>query len=268
MTAEAPTAAAPPDPAESPAAMAHPPGPRQRSGPADHGPRAPTRKDGDTVRDDPVVADLVTRARNGDEQAWDALVERYSPLIWLICRRHRLVDADAEDAGQSAWLHLVDQLGKVRDPAALPGWLATTTRRECLRVLHAARRPLTAGSVLDADLIPDEQTGTADQEVLVAERHAVLREALTHMPPDCQQLIALLIQDPPVPYAEISARLDIPVGSIGPSRHRCLDKLRRYPAVAALINADASTQDETYDQTVRPAARTRCTPCWPSSASR
>jgi len=195
-----------------------------------------------------VVADLVTRAGNDDKQAWDELVERYSPLIWRICRRYRLGDADAEDAGQSVWLRLVDQLDKVRDPAALPGWLATTTRRECLRVLRAAQGPLTAGYVLDAALLPDEQAGTAEQEVLVAERHTALREALTNLPPDCQQLIALLIQDPPVPYAEISAKLGIPVGSIGPSRSRCLDRLRRHPAIAALINAGTSTQDEMHDQ--------------------
>ena len=85
-------------------------------------------------------------------------------------------------------------------------------------------------------------------ELLVAERHAALREALTHLPPGCQQLIALLIQDPPVPYAQISVKLGIPVGSIGPSRGRCLDRLRRYPAIAALINAGTSTQDEMHDQ--------------------
>jgi hypothetical protein len=173
MTAEAPTAAAPPDPAKSPAAVAHPPGQNRRSGLADRGPRAPTRKDGDPARGDPMVADLVTRARN-DKQAWDALVERYSPLIWSLCRRHRLGDADAEDVRQSAWLHLVNQLAKVRDPAVLPGWLVTTTRRECLRVLHSAGR-LTAGSVLDAGLLPDEQARTAEQEVLVPERRAALR---------------------------------------------------------------------------------------------
>ena len=194
------------------------------------------------MRDDPVVTDLVTRARNGDKQAWDALVERYAPLIWSICRRHRLGDADAEDVGQSVWLQLVDQLDQVRDPAALPGWLATTTRRECLRVLRAARGPLAAGYALDAENIPDEQAGTAEQELLAAERHAALREAFTDLPPSGQQLIALLIEDPPVPYAEISARLGIPVGSIGPTRRRCLDKLRRHPAIAALINADTGTR--------------------------
>lgn len=185
----------------------------------------------------PVVVDLVTRARNGDRQAWDALVERYAPLIWSICRRYRLGDADANDVGQSVWLQLVHQLDRVRDPAALPGWLATTTRRECGRVLRAARGPLAAWYVLDTENIPDERAGTADQELLVAERYAALREALAHLSPDGRRLIAVLIEDPPVPYAEISARLGIPVGSIGPNRARCLEKLRRYPAVAALISA-------------------------------
>jgi len=192
------------------------------------------------MRDDPVVTDLVTRARNGDQQAWDALVERYAPLVWSICRRHRLGPADADDIGQSVWLRLVDQLGTLRDPAALAGWLATTTRRECLRVLRAAQGPLAARYQLDAEQIPDDQAGTADRELLAAERHAALREALADLPPRGQRLIDLLIQDPPVSYAEISARLGIPVGSIGPTRNRCLDTLRHHPAIAALINADSS----------------------------
>jgi RNA polymerase sigma factor (sigma-70 family) len=251
MTAEVATAAAPPDPAGPPAAMAHPPRQNRRDGPADRGSRGPTRKDADPVRADPMVADLVTRARNGDKQAWDAIVERFSPLIWRICRRHRLGGADAEDVGQSVWLYLVNRLGTVRDPAALPGWLATTTRRECLRVLRMARGSLTAEWVPDADLLPDERAGTAEQQVLAAERHAALHEALLHLPPCCQQLIVLLIQDPPVPYADISAKLGIPVGSIGPSRRRCLEKLRRYPAIAALINDGTSTQDVLHDQAGR-----------------
>ena len=194
------------------------------------------------MSDDPSVTDLVTRARNGDKQAWDALVERYAPLVWSICRRHRLGNADAQDVSQSVWLQLVGQLNKVRDPAALPGWLATTTRRECLQVLRAAQRPLTAGYLLDAALLADEQAGTAEQELLAAERHAALREAFAHLLPEGQQLIALLIADPPVPYAGISARLGIPVGSVGPNRSRCLDKIRRYPAIAALIDAGSHHQ--------------------------
>lgn len=192
------------------------------------------------MRDDVMVTDLVTRARGGDKQAWDALVERFAPLIWCICSRHRLSRADAEDVGQTVWLQLVDQLDKIRDPAALPGWLATATRRECMRVLRTARGPHAAWYVLNAETIPDDQAAMADQELLVAERRAALREAFARLSPCCQQLIAALTEDPAVPYAQISARLGIAVGSIGPTRSRCLDKLRRDPAIAALIDADAA----------------------------
>jgi RNA polymerase sigma factor (sigma-70 family) len=194
------------------------------------------------MRDDLAITDLVARAKDGDQQAWDALVERHAPLIWSICRRHRLGGADAEDAAQAVWLRLVDQLDKIRDPAAIAGWLATTTRRECYRALRAARRVQAAGPTLDAKAILDQQTRTAEHELLAAEQHAALREALTHLTPREQQLIAILAADPPVPYAEISARLGIPVGSIGPSRGRCLAKLRRHPAIAALINAEAQAE--------------------------
>ena len=191
-----------------------------------------------TVHAGPLVIDLVTRARSGDKRSWDALVERYAPLIWSICRRYRLSRADAEDVGQSVWLRLVGQLDKVRDPAALPGWLATTTGRECGQVLRAARGPHAPASGLDAENLPAGQDEGAERELLEAERHAALREALTHLPPDGQRLIALLIADPPLPYAEISARLGIPIGSIGPNRSRCLAKIRRYPTIAALINSE------------------------------
>ena len=204
---------------------------------------APCTRPGRTqpMRNDPSVINLVMRARNGDEQAWDELVERYAPLVWSICRSHRLSRADAEDVSQIVWLQLVNQLGKIRDPAALPGWLATTAQRECGRLWRAAHRSHAAGQVQDAENIPDNRAGTTDQELLLAERHAALREAFTQLPPGCQQLIALLIQDPPVPYAQISATLGIPVGSIGPTRSRCLDKLRRHPAITALINAETQT---------------------------
>src|SRR6516162_7513258 len=190
------------------------------------------------ARNGPSVTELVIRAKYGDKQAWDALVERYAPLIWSICRRYRL--GDAEDVNQSVWLMLVDQISVLREPAALPGWLATTTQRECGRVLRAARRTQPGGQVLE-DSIPDEQAPTAEEELLKAERQAALREAFTCLPPGCQRLLAMLIQDPPVPYAQISAELGIPVGSIGPTRSRCLEKLRSHPAIAALIEADTGS---------------------------
>ena len=95
----------------------------------------------------------------------------------------------------------------------------------------------------DVEDIADEQTGTAEQELLAAERHAALHEAFLQLPHCDQQLIALLTQDPPAPYAKISSSLGIPVGSIGPTRGRCLDRLRRHPALAALINAETDSAE-------------------------
>jgi RNA polymerase sigma factor (sigma-70 family) len=190
-------------------------------------------------RDDLPVADLAARAKDGDQQAWDTLVERYSPLVWSICRRYRLGRADANDVGQDVWLRLVSHLDTIRDPAALAGWLATTTSRQCARAASAARRPRAAGPMLEVDTIPDTNAATAGQELLQAERHAALREALAELPPPCQRLLALLLEDPPLSYATISAKLGIPVGSIGPTRGRCLHKLRSHPAIAALIDAEA-----------------------------
>jgi RNA polymerase sigma factor (sigma-70 family) len=200
-------------------------------------PCEPERNDIDQTCDDSVVIDLVASARDGDVRAWDALVERYAPLIWSICRKYRLDRADADDVGQGVWLHLVDQLGKIREPAALPGWLATTTRRECGRLVRAARGPHAVAYALDAENMADAHSDVAEQEVLAAERQAALREAYSHLPMKCQRLVAMLIADPPVPYAEISATLAMPVGSIGPTRSRCLDQIRSYPAIAALAEA-------------------------------
>ena len=187
------------------------------------------------MSEDRSVTALVTRARSGDKRAWDDLVERYAPLMWSICRSHQLSTADADDVHQSVWLQLVRQLDRIREPTALPGWLVTTTRRECGRVRRAARESDVGGYVPDAETIPD-RAPTVEQELLVAERHAALREALGRLSPCCQRLIGMLIEDPPPSYAQISASLSIPVGSVGPRRGRCLEKLRGDPVIAALID--------------------------------
>jgi RNA polymerase sigma factor (sigma-70 family) len=189
------------------------------------------------VRDDPSVVALVARATGGDESAWYEIVERYAPLVWSICARFQLSAVDVEDVGQTIWYGLFKQLGKLREPAALPGWLATTTRRECLRLKRESQRYEPFGgdpdeSVLAAAAAPD----LVEEEIIKAERHARLRAALAELPEDSRLLLTLLASDPPLSYAEIGHRLGIPVGSVGPKRIRCLNTLRRSPHLAGLFD--------------------------------
>ena len=185
------------------------------------------------MRDDPHVVALVTRASGGDQEAWYELVDRYAPLVYTICTRYRLSNHDIEDVGQNVWLLLVEQLGKLREPAALPGWLATTTARECLRVVRAASKGERLATELD-DSVLFVDNAVIDEEILVAERNTAVRAAFAELPPRCQQLLSMLISDPPHSYADIHAELGLPVGSIGPQRARCLDRLRQSDALAAL----------------------------------
>jgi len=183
---------------------------------------------------DSSTADLVAFAKGGDARAWDALVERFAPLLWSICRKYQLDRTDAEDVAQNVWMIFVNHLDSVRDPSALPGWLATITQRECFKVLRATSKVPANGKAPDD--APADSAVPAEYELLLAERSALLHEAFCRLPRSSQRLLALLIADPPIPYAEISARLGIPIGSIGPSRRRCLEKLRRDPAIARLID--------------------------------
>ena len=191
------------------------------------------------MRDDPSVADLVARAAASDEGAWHELVDRYAPLVWSICVRHQLSRADIEDVGQTVWLRLVEHLDNLREPAALPGWLATTTQRECVRVLKARRKCEVFGTDPDNGGLPVETDSTMiEEEVLMAERNALLRAAFAELPEDSQRLLTLLMSDPPLSYVEIGEILGMPPGSIGPTRQRCLNRLRRSPYLRGLTDAD------------------------------
>jgi RNA polymerase sigma factor (sigma-70 family) len=183
--------------------------------------------------EDTTVVTLVTRAVAGDPDAWNAIVERYSPLVWSICARFKLSGADAEDVAQKVWLLLIEHLSDLREPAALPGWLATTTNRECLRVVAAARKSGRLGTKLDEERQVAYDT-TIEDEILIAERNAALRAAFAELPSRWQRLLSMLISDPPYSYAEISATLQIPIGSIGPLRARCLARLFSSSAFTAL----------------------------------
>ena len=191
------------------------------------------------MRDDPSVVALVARAAGSDEGAWHEIVERYAPLVWSICLRYQLNGADIEDVGGTVWLGLFEQLGKLREPAALPGWLATTTQRECLRVLKQSRRyELFGGDPGDGVLAAEAGKAMIEEEILLAERNAKLRAALAELAEDDRRLLTLLLSDPPLPYARISEILGMPQGSIGPTRARCLARLRRSPYLRGLTDAD------------------------------
>ncbi|GAB3438957.1 RNA polymerase sigma factor [Actinophytocola sediminis] len=181
-----------------------------------------------------AVYELVDRARQGEQAAWDQLVERFSPLVWSVCRRFRLIGGDAEDVAASVWLRLVERLDTIREPAALPGWIATTTARECLRVQQSRNRHV----LLDDERLTEEGTqAVSDEWLLEQERHIALRAAFAELSQRCRRLLSLVFGEPPTPYRQIADELGMTVGGIGPTRMRCLDKVRESPAVAALMDA-------------------------------
>jgi RNA polymerase sigma factor (sigma-70 family) len=182
--------------------------------------------------DDDVVATLVARALEGDSSAWDRLVGRFTPLVLSIVRRNRLQDAEAQDVVQTVWLRLVEHLGAVREPRALPGWIATTTRHECHHV-HGGRLPVPSAD-LDAHGPVDGSPGP-DRDLLAGERHEALLAAVAELPERQRALLLLLLEDPPLPYDEIGRRLGMPVGSIGPTRARAIARIRSHAAVRALL---------------------------------
>jgi RNA polymerase sigma factor (sigma-70 family) len=174
---------------------------------------------------DVATADVVVAARDGDQAAWRELVRRHARMVWGVARSYRLSAQDAEDVSQTAWLLLATHLQSIEDPAAVGGWLATTTRRESLRLLRRRGREVPS-DLLDAAERADVGAEAGEEAVLRAERRAQVRSAFAELSEPCQRLLDLLMRDPPLSYDEISSRLGLRRGSIGPTRGRCLDRLR------------------------------------------
>lgn len=187
----------------------------------------------------PAVVSLVASARGGDAEAWNALVDEFLPLVHGVIARFRLPAADAADVNQTVWLRLVEHLDDLREPRALPGWLATTARREALRAIGTARRSTSVdpqGQLLD--MVPSDED-VAD-ELLREERHRAVRAGLAELPTQRRRLLEMLVAEPRVPYEEISRTLGIAVGSIGPTRARALRQLRETRAMRAYAGASDS----------------------------
>ena len=169
-----------------------------------------------------ATADLVRAAAGGDQAAWDGLVARFGRLVWSIARAYRLSSADAEEVSQTTWLRLVEHLDRIREPDHVGSWLASTARRECLRVLRAGARELPS----DDELPASGDTPGSDDRLLREERDSALWRAFERLSARCQALLRVLMADPPPAYEEVSAALGMPIGSIGPTRARCLERLR------------------------------------------
>jgi RNA polymerase sigma factor (sigma-70 family) len=169
------------------------------------------------------TARLVARSVAGDASAWDELVDRFAPLVWGIARAHRLSDSDAEDAFQATWLLLLEHIDRLTQPERLAGWLATTARREALHIAQRNTRTLPVDAEHFARSAHDDESLAT---VLSRERDASVRSALATLPVRDQTLLALLVAEPRPSYAHIAQALGIPIGSIGPTRARCLERLR------------------------------------------
>jgi len=174
------------------------------------------------------VAQLVNAAAEGDETAWNSIVERFGGLVWATVRAHRLSPGDGAEVVQTTWLRLVEHLDRIRDPERLGGWLATTARNECLRqIRHSARE-------VPSDMAAFESSDdrTLEHSLLAAERDRALWKAFSELGERCQALLRVLMAETEPSYQEVSAALGMPIGAIGPTRRRCLERLGQDPQLA------------------------------------
>jgi RNA polymerase sigma factor (sigma-70 family) len=186
------------------------------------------------------AAKFVAEAAGGDRAAWEKLVDAYGGLIWAITRNHRLRHGDAADVSQTTWLRLLENIDRLTDPGRVGAWLATTARRECLRLAARHKRTVLVADEVELDTDPlRAHTPELDDALLLAERDEALRGAFESLPPRCRELLRLILLDPAPSYEEISAAVGMPIGSIGPTRGRCLDKLRILVKTSGIESASA-----------------------------
>ena len=198
--------------------------------------RAPARPGADTPPDgshDARAGDLVRAAAAGDSGAWQALVDHFGGLVWSIARANGLDRVDAADVVQTVWLRLVDNLHRLREPERVGGWLTATARHESIRVSRQRQRSVPT----DDPAVFDRSSGGDDDPargMLRRERDAALRALVADLPDRWQDLLELLLADPAMSYAEVATGLSLPLGSIGPTRQRCLRTLRDRATFAGL----------------------------------
>lgn len=179
---------------------------------------------------------LVALALAGDRDAWAQIIHRYERVAWKVLSGFDLSQEDRNDVFASAFFRLFERLGTIREPEKLPGWIATTTRNEALTLLRTRSREVPVASFADSFDPADDRSGSGagagpDAHMIDLELKAALRVAFDELPADCRELLVLFMVDPPLSYDEIAQISGRPRGSLGPSRRRCLERLRRNPAL-------------------------------------
>jgi RNA polymerase sigma factor (sigma-70 family) len=181
----------------------------------------------------PAVAELTRCAVGGDERAWNELVPRFEPLLRGVLRSYRLDRSDVDDVLQTTWLRAFRHIGRLDDPAALGSWLVVTARREALRLLQRDVRELLTDepAVLDGC-----DWATAEVLALERERGCAIRAAARKLRGRQRMLVGALLERPGVSYEELSELLDMPVGSIGPTRERAFTRMREDTELAEVVS--------------------------------
>ena len=182
-------------------------------------------------------AELVARALDGDRRAWEEVVARYKGVAWKVISTFDLGVEDRNDVFAATFFRLFERLTSIREPEKLPGWIATTTRNEALSLLRSRRRERPAAWVGEEHhtmAVPDPDP--TDERLLEDELRAAVRDAFADLAPECRELLALASADPPLSYDDIAEITGRPRGSLGPTRQRCLDRLRRHPRLRPFLD--------------------------------
>jgi RNA polymerase sigma factor (sigma-70 family) len=193
-----------------------------------------TTRDGDTATD---VSALVLAASSGDQRSWDGLHEQFKSMVWSIARAHGLSAADAADVSQTTWTRLVEHVDRIKQPEYVGAWLATTARRESLRVLRVSGRQIPTPDDVLLDR-PAVSADPPDSKMLISERDRAIADLMSQLPCRCRKILELLLADPPLSYQRLGEVLNMPIGSIGPTRARCLEHLRRLATSVGLSPAE------------------------------
>jgi RNA polymerase sigma factor (sigma-70 family) len=188
------------------------------------------------LAEDPDLGALVRRALDGDPAALTWIVQRFDRFLRAVVRFYRLSPCDVDDVVQATWLQFIEHGRTLREPAAVKGWLATTARRQSLRVLQRRVREQPSD---DPALGEDLRVVEPHEELIAAERRATLYSAVARLPVPSRRLMTLMIARPGMSYEQVGEALGIPVGSIGPTRLRCISRLSQMREIRALRDSTA-----------------------------